>query len=138
MQWSDGEHAGFSSGKPWFVLNPNHKEINVEKELQDKNSILNFTKELIAFHQAHSALRNGSFVPTMEKHKQVLAYFREDTQEKFLVLINLDNKPAMFKADDYQSMRTQVCNYPTYGPMDKKMVFRAYEARIIQLVSQNP
>jgi len=35
-------------------------------------------------------------------------------------------------------LRTRLCNYPTYGPMDKKMVFRPFEARIVEIVEQNP
>jgi len=138
MQWDDTQHAGFSKTKPWFVLNPNHKTINVLNDMGDKNSILNYTKEVIAYHQNHESLRIGSFTPTMTEHKQILAFIRENENEKLLVMINLDNKPAIFKADDYQQMRTQLCNYPTYGPMDKKMVFRPFEARIIALVGQKP
>jgi oligo-1,6-glucosidase len=138
MQWDNGSYAGFSNTKPWFVLNPNYQKINVKKDLEDKDSILNFTKELIAFHQTHSALRSGSFAPYLKTHKQILAYTREDENERFLILINLDDKPALFKADDYKEMKTQLCNYPTYGPMDNKMVFRPYEARIVKLVRQNP
>ncbi|TXT17446.1 MAG: glycosidase [Erysipelotrichaceae bacterium] len=138
MQWDDGPHAGFSSVKPWFVLNPNHKTINVKHDQQDQDSILNFTKELIAYHQAHSVLQQGSFASTMTSHPQILAYIREDEQEKLLILINLDHKHATFKADNYKEMRTQLCNYSTYGPMVEKMVFRPYEARIVQLVGQMP
>jgi glycosidase len=136
MQWDDTEHAGFSKTKPWFILNPNHKTINVLKDMGDKDSILNYTKALIAYHQSHEVLRIGSFAPTMEEHPQILAFIRETEKEKLLVMINMDNKIATFKADDYQRMRTQLCNYPTYGPMEKKMIFRPYEARIIALVEQ--
>ncbi len=138
MQWDDSNYAGFSKTKPWFVLNPNHKEINVKKDSEDQNSTLNFTKELIAFHQTHPALRTGEFKPIMESHKQILAYLREDAEESYLILINLDDHVALFKSDNYKMMRTKVCNYPTYGPMDKKMVFRPYEARIVQLIRHNP
>ena len=138
MQWDDSQHAGFSDVKPWFVLNPNHKTINVKADLQVKDSIFNYTKELIAFHQSHAALRTGSYSPRYETHKQILAFARENEEERFLILINLDNKPAMFKADNYQFLRTRLCNYPTYGPMDKKMVFRPFEARIVEIVEQNP
>lgn len=138
MQWDETEHAGFSEVKPWFVLNPNHKTINVKADLQTPDSILNYTKELIAFHQNHAALRTGSYASRYETHKQILAFVRENEQERFLIVINMDNKPAMFKAENYQSLRTRLCNYLTYGPMDKKMVFRPFEARIIEIVEQNP
>lgn len=137
MQWDDTPFAGFSKVKPWFIVNPNHTTINVLSDMANPNSILNYTKELIAFRQSHEALRAGTFAPRYEAHKQLLAFVRENEEERFVILINLDNKPAMFKAEDYQQMRTRLCNYPTYGPMDKKMVFRPFEARIVELVEQN-
>ena len=31
MQWDDSKHAGFTSGTPWIMVNPNHKQINVQQ-----------------------------------------------------------------------------------------------------------
>ena len=47
VQWSEAENAGFTTGKPWFNINPNYKEINVEDDLKNPDSILNFYKNLI-------------------------------------------------------------------------------------------
>lgn len=47
MQWNDSENAGFSNNKPWIDVNSNYKEINVESELKDPNSVLNFYKKMI-------------------------------------------------------------------------------------------
>lgn len=42
MQWDDSENAGFTTGTPWFYVNPNHKKINVKNEQENPDSILNF------------------------------------------------------------------------------------------------
>ena len=34
VQWTDGNYAGFSAAKPWIVLNPNYKQINVANDLK--------------------------------------------------------------------------------------------------------
>ena len=47
MQWDDSTNAGFSEHKPWFPVNPNYTTINVAQQQQDKDSILNFYKQLI-------------------------------------------------------------------------------------------
>jgi len=138
MQWDDSEYAGFSHVKPWFVLNPNHKTINVKADQLDQNSILNYTKALIAYHQTHPALRTGSITPMLENHKQILAFTREEDDEKLMVFINMSDKPALFKLNNTLKMDTQLCNYPNYGPMVTKMVFRPYEARIVKLSEQMP
>lgn len=38
---------GFTTGKPWFHVNPNYTEINVKQQLNDKFSILSYYKALI-------------------------------------------------------------------------------------------
>ena len=39
MQWNSDVYAGFSKVKPWYRVNRNYVDINVEKALADKNSI---------------------------------------------------------------------------------------------------
>lgn len=51
MQWSDGKNAGFTTGTPWLRVNPNYTAINVEKEAQNPDSVLNFYKKLIALRK---------------------------------------------------------------------------------------
>lgn len=47
MQWNSSVNAGFTKGKPWLNVNKNYIDINVEKQLTDDNSILNYYKSLI-------------------------------------------------------------------------------------------
>jgi len=34
MHWDSGPNAGFSTGNPWIMLNPNYREINAEEQTQ--------------------------------------------------------------------------------------------------------
>ena len=43
MQWSSEKNAGFSNGTPWIDVIYNYKDINVEKQKNDPDSILIFT-----------------------------------------------------------------------------------------------
>ena len=45
MQWDDSLNAGFTKGNPWINLNPNYKQINVKKSIEDKDSIFNYYKK---------------------------------------------------------------------------------------------
>src|SRR5438874_13066882 len=76
MQWTAGANAGFTTGRPWIGVNPNHKEINAEAQARDPDSILNFYRRLLAFRSAHPALIHGSFYPFMEDDGHVVAYHR--------------------------------------------------------------
>ena len=48
VQWSAEKNAGFTTAdKPWFYINDNYKEINVEAAEKDENSILNYYRKLL-------------------------------------------------------------------------------------------
>ena len=47
MQWNGTENAGFSTQAPWLAVTDNYREINVETEEKDPDSILNFYKKLV-------------------------------------------------------------------------------------------
>ena len=62
FQWDDSEYAGFSNHKPWIMVNANKKDINVVKESQDDNSILNFYKHFIKVYKDKTELvKNGIY-----------------------------------------------------------------------------
>ena len=42
FQWSDGANAGFTSGKPWLMINPKYTDINYASQKDDPNSVWNF------------------------------------------------------------------------------------------------
>jgi len=61
MQWT--KVGGFSSAKPWLKMNPNQNEINVDENLNDKNSIYYHYKTLIYMRTQDQVLINGDFKP---------------------------------------------------------------------------
>ena len=40
MQWTSGENAGFTKGTAWLKINPDYKEINVEDQENNPDSVL--------------------------------------------------------------------------------------------------
>ena len=80
MQWSDGKNAGFTTGTPWLRVNPNYTAINVEKEAQDPDSVLNFYKKLIALRkdpEYKETVVYGALEPFMEERHNLMAYYRK-------------------------------------------------------------
>ena len=47
VQWDASENAGFTTGTPWIMVNPNYVEINAEAELADENSVFYYYQKLI-------------------------------------------------------------------------------------------
>ena len=95
MQWNTQENAGFTTGKPWIEVNPNYKEINVETEEKNENSVLNFFKKMIALRHEHPAFVYGSFTLYDEKFSDVLCFFRTlEGDGEYFVELNLTPKRA--------------------------------------------
>ena len=90
MQWSDDVYAGFSSVNPWININPDYKEYNVEAELKDDNSILNYYKKAIRLRKNCKGLVYGNF--ELITLKDILVYKRTLDDEEFIVVMNLTDK----------------------------------------------
>jgi alpha-glucosidase len=57
MQWSTARNAGFTKhAKPWVPVAGNYSTHNVQAELADPNSILNYYKRLIALRRTNQSL----------------------------------------------------------------------------------
>ncbi len=94
MQWSAEQNAGFTTGTPWLGINDNYKKINVEDQLQDKDSILHFYKKMIKLKKENEIFTYGIYDLLLEEHPQIYAYTRTLEKEKVVVLTNLTDKPA--------------------------------------------
>lgn len=95
VQWSDAENAGFSTHKPWMIVNPNYKEINLAKQKDDSNSVYAFYKKMITLYKDpayHETLAFGRFEPYMRETKNLIAYYRKGERQTLLVLANFQNE----------------------------------------------
>jgi alpha-glucosidase len=92
MQWTTAPNAGFSSAKPWLPVPPSYKTHNVESELKDPNSILNFYRKLLSLRHTEAALLDGDYLPLNEDDSNVISYLRRTKDETILVAINMSAK----------------------------------------------
>ena len=79
FQWDDSENAGFTDGRPWLMVNPKYKNINLAAQINDSNSVFNFYKTLISVRknpEYESTLVYGDFTPYKPEQKNLLAYSR--------------------------------------------------------------
>ena len=91
VQWNDKENAGFSTGTPWLKVNSNYKEINVEREEKDPDSVLNYYRKLIALRKSEEykeVFTYGEFIPVYQDTENVMAYYRVCDDRKILVTAN--------------------------------------------------
>jgi len=99
MQWSDDHEAGFTTGTPWMKVNPNYKDINVKKQLEDEHSILSFYKRMIQLKKNNDVFTYGKYELLLEEDPQIYVYTRESENDKVVVLSNLTGEAATFAID---------------------------------------
>jgi oligo-1,6-glucosidase len=89
MQWDYSANAGFTTGsKPWFVVNPNYKEINAKQALADENSIYHYYKTMLALRKKTPAFVYGDLEDIDPQHVSLFAYTRTLGTESYLILLN--------------------------------------------------
>lgn len=99
MQWNTSQNAGFTSGpRSWLPCPDSYKTYNVVSEEADKNSILNFYKELIRLRRTEDALINGDY-RAVDDDKEVLSYVRRGEKKSILVALNMTPETKVMKYD---------------------------------------
>ncbi len=95
VQWDDGANAGFTTGKPWLKVNPNYKQINVQAQVNDEDSVLAFYKKLTRLRKSEEykeTIVYSQLIPYLEEEKNLIAYFRKG-EKTLLVLANFQKDP---------------------------------------------
>lgn len=129
VQWDDSENAGFTTGKPWFYVNENYKDVNVAAQEKDMGSILNFYRETIRLRKELSAVRHGDYKEYGKNSAALYTYSRKDEKQKTLVVCSYSEKNEKWKVPagfDMSSAELILCNY---GKPDGTEL-RPYEARV--------
>ena len=127
MQWTAGENAGFTTGKPWLKVNPNHTEINAEAALADPDSIFYYYQKLIELRKSLPVFREGSFELLCPEDEKVFAYTRDMENAHLLVVCNFTSKAVPFEIPEaFRNAKTLIANYP-----DTADTLRPYEARML-------
>ena len=133
MQWNSQEYGGFSSCKPWMVINPNHTSINVENQLSDPDSILNFTRSCINLYKSDDCFAFGKIETLYHEHNQLLSFRRYNEISEYVVFINMSDKYINFKLNsNYLISKIRLNNY-TFPLLNEKMIMRPYESIVIQV-----
>ena len=91
VQWNNQENAGFTTGTPWLKVNSNYKEINVENQENDDDSVLNYYRRLISirkFPEYKDVFTYGRFIPVYQDTDYTMAFYRKDENQRILVAAN--------------------------------------------------
>ena len=131
MQWDDTENAGFTTGTPWIMVNPNYKEINVKESLEDPDSIFHYMQQLIRMRKSHAVAVYGDFREYQPEHEKLYIYERNYEGQKLYVVLNFSDTdtefvlPEAWKGEETEPL---LGNYPQEPLKNRRM--RPYEAAV--------
>lgn len=92
MQWSNSKYAGFSENLPWLAIPDNYLHINVEAQMKDEDSILNYYRKLIALRKRYSVIADGKIEFVYKELSDIIAYRRYTDEVELIVLNNFSDK----------------------------------------------
>ena len=124
MQWSSEPNGGFSTGKPWLKPNSNFTTINVEKQLLEPDSVLNYYKRMIKLRNGNPALLAGDFEEVYQKGG-VFAFSRSLGNERVYAVFNISGKKR-------KSPISGECLISTEGRTVLSGEMKPYEAALIR------
>ncbi len=97
MQWSNTNQGGFTTANhSWLAVNPNYTTINAADQVDNPQSIYNYTRQAIALHHSSKAFTYGDYQDLDPANAQVFAYTRTLGAEKFLVVLNWSKTPITY------------------------------------------
>ncbi len=131
MHWQASPHAGFSTHTPWIAVNPNYPQINVEKALQDPNSIFYHYQKLVQLRKNLPVMVYGRYSELLAEHPQVLAYTRTWQNEQIVVFNNFSGDsvtidlPAGVRGLHGQCL---ISNYAPTQQLGERLTLQPYES----------
>lgn len=133
MQWNEKMYGGFSETEPWIPMSEKfRKEITVEAQQKDRDSILAFYKRLISMRKMYPVIAKGEISFLETKTDMVLAYQRVLGEQQIVVICNLDRKKQNIKVDkewnnyklllENDTLRDKNCGMP-FGDESSEIAF---------------
>ncbi|MCA1833171.1 MAG: maltose alpha-D-glucosyltransferase [Actinomycetota bacterium] len=106
MQWSADRNGGFSKANPQrlyapVIIDPEYhaESINVESQQANPNSLLWWTKRMVALRKRYQAFGRGSLEFLYPENRKVLTYLRSFGDERILVVVNLSRHAQYVELD---------------------------------------
>lgn len=132
FQWDDSENAGFTTGTPWIMVNPNYKEINAKAELADPNSVFYYYQKLIQLRKEKEIIVYGTYDLLLPESEELYVYTRTLGEEKLLVVCNFsENEVELEIPEEFRKGSYLISNYET-RPVENTMKLRAYESFVVE------
>ena len=131
MQWNAEKNAGFTTGTPWYQVNPNYTEINAEYAMSREDSVFYYYQKLIRLRREHEIMAYGIYDLLLPEDEDLYIYTRTLENEKWLILCNFHEKERVITS--MRMGRVILSNYADTPQLEELCLLRPYEAVIYQI-----
>ncbi|MDA2704130.1 alpha,alpha-phosphotrehalase [Bacillus cereus] len=133
MQWNEEMNSGFTTSTPWISAAENFKEINVEKALEDKESVFYHYKKLIELRKTYDVITEGEYAILDKNDPKIWAYTRTTESEVLLVINNFYGEEITYSVPahvqlDGMKQEILLSNYKDASKDITKLSLRPYES----------
>lgn len=133
MQWNEEMNSGFTTSTPWISAAENFKEINVEKALEDKESVFYHYKKLIDLRKTYDVITEGEYAILDKNDPKIWAYTRTTESEVLLVINNFYGEEITYSVPahvqlDGMKQEVLLSNYKDASKDIAKLNLRPYES----------
>ena len=136
MQWNTEKNAGFTTGTPWIMVNPNYVEINAAEQVGRPDSVFHYYKKLIQLRKKYDIIVYGDYELLLPESQTLYAYLRTLEDQKLLAVCNFTETEGMMDLGDAgltsPNAECLISNYenPVWG---EQITLRPYEAVVWKL-----
>lgn len=132
MQWDNSAYAGFSTAKPWIMVNPNYTKINARDQVNREDSVFKYYQKLIKLRHESELIVYGTYDLILDDDKDIYAYIRTLGDEKLIVYCNFsENTREVELPEEFTNGKVLISNYID-AKVNHKITLRPYEAIVIQ------
>ena len=136
FQWDDSPNAGFTTGTPWIMVNPNYVEINAKEQLSRADSVFRYYQKLIALRRRSpdsDLIVYGKYRLILPEDPRLFAYTRTLGSKTLLTVCSLSGEPADFAPPAElagKAARLLIANWDDAPAAPAAMTFQPWQAAV--------
>lgn len=133
MQWDDSANAGFTTGTPWIMVNPNYTEINAKTEMEDPDSVFRYYQKIIGLRKKEKVMVYGTYQLLDPDNEKLYVYTRTLDNEKLLVICNFTEEEETYSVpEEFSKGEVLISNYHR-ETVEKEILLKPYEALVLKI-----
>lgn len=133
MQWDDSANAGFTTGTPWIMVNPNYTEINAKTEMEDPDSVFRYYQKIIGLRKKEKVMVYGTYQLLDPDNEKLYVYTRTLDNEKLLVICNFTEEEETYSVPEEFSKGEVLISSYHREKAEKEIMLKPYETLVLKI-----